>query len=122
MSRIKSYRDLIVWQKAMDLVVQGYKITKSLPKNEEYCLSAQLRNCLVSVPSNIAEGFGRSHKNDFCRFLDISRGSLYELQTQIEVSFRLEYINQELFESVSEKSMEIEKMLNKLISNLRNGK
>jgi four helix bundle protein len=122
MNKIRSYRDLIVWQKAMDLVVLGYQIVKSLPKNEEYCLSSQLRNCLVSIPSNIAEGYGRSHKNDYCRFLDIARGSLYEFQTQIEVAIRLEYIEKISFDTIFENTMEIEKMLNKLISSLRNGK
>jgi four helix bundle protein len=122
MNKIRSYRDLIVWQKAMDLVVLGYQTIKSLPKNEEYCLSSQLRNCLVSIPSNIAEGYGRGHKNDYCRFLDIARGSLYEFHTQIEVGHRLEYLNKESFDTISEKAIEIEKMLNRLITSLRNGK
>lgn len=120
MSKIESYRDLFVWQKSMDLVVEIYALLKSFPKNEEYGLSSQLRRCSVSVPSNIAEGYGRNHTKDYCRFLEIARGSLYEMETQIELSARLDFISQTQLNDILEKSKEVEKMLNSLISKLKN--
>lgn len=120
MKKIESYRDLVVWQKSMDLVVEIYALLKSFPKNEEYELSSQLRRCSVSVPSNIAEGYGRNHTKDYCRFLEIARGSLYEMETQIELSARLDFISQTQLSEILEKSKEVEKMLNTLISKLKN--
>ena len=83
---IKSYRDLFVWQKAMELVTAVYAIPKVFPKEEQYGLTAQIRRSAVSVPSNIAEGYGRNSTLDYTRFLQIARGSLYELQTQLEIA------------------------------------
>jgi len=79
---IKSYRDLFVWQKAMELVTAVYTITKDFPKEELYGLTAQIRRSAVSVPSNIAEGYGRKSTLEYIRLLQIACGSLYELQTQ----------------------------------------
>ncbi len=79
----KSYRDLIVWQKAIDLTVLIYELTKSFPKEELYGLSNQMRRCAVSIPSNIAEGAGRLNKAEYRQFLGIARGSSFELQTQL---------------------------------------
>jgi len=76
---MKTYRELICWQKAIELVKSIYKITKNFPQSEQFGLTSQLRRAAVSVPSNIAEGFGRGSNKDFRRFLDISRGSLFEL-------------------------------------------
>ncbi len=104
----------------MDLVVEIYALLKSFPKNEEYGLSSQLRRCSVSIPSNIAEGYGRNHTKDYCRFLEIARGSLYEMETQIELSARLGFISQTQLNDILEKSKEVEKMLNSLISKLKN--
>lgn len=120
MSRIESYRDLLVWQKSMDLVVKIYALLKKFPKTEEYGLSSQLRRCSVSVPSNIAEGYGRNHTKDYCRFLMIARGSLYEMQTQIELSARLDFISHLQLSETLKRSKEVEKMLNSLISKLKN--
>lgn len=87
--RIKSYRDLIAWQKAMELVVLVYEETRKLPDDERFGLTSQLRRCAVSVPSNIAEGWGRGSSRDNVRLLGIARGSLMELATQAEICRRL---------------------------------
>ena len=109
-----SYRTLIVWQKSMDLTRQVYMITKGFPKDEIYGLTSQIRRCAVSIPSNIAEGKGRGGDKEFVRFLQISLGSLYELQTQLELAFSFNYIDN--IKNILDLSMEIEKMLNKLIT------
>jgi len=93
-----NHKDLIVWQKGIELVLLVYKITKSFPKEELYALADQMKRSSVSIPSNIAEGFGRHSDKDFIRFLNISRGSLFELQTQLEISYRLGFINSKDFE------------------------
>jgi four helix bundle protein len=87
----KNYRDLIVWQKAMELVMLIYRATKSLPKEEIYGLRSQMRRAAVSIPSNIAEGQGRNTKRDFRNFLSIALGSLRELETQILIAKGLDY-------------------------------
>ena len=112
--RSNSYRDLIVWQKAMDLTKKVYQITKMFPKDEMYGLTSQIRRCSVSVPSNIAEGRGRNSDKEFIRFLNISLGSLYELQTQLELALAFKYISN--FDEINDLSIEIEKMLNSLIN------
>ena len=83
---MKSFRDLIVWQKSMDFVTEMYSITKDFPDEEKYGLSSQLRRASISIPSNIAEGFGRKSDGDFARFLSIALGSNYEVQTQVEIA------------------------------------
>lgn len=92
---MKSYRDLIVWQKGMTLVVDIYKITKYFPDEEKFGLTSQIRRCVVSIPSNIAEGYGRNYTKDYVRFLQIARGSLFECQTQLEIAVNLNFINQQ---------------------------
>ena len=94
MASIRSYSDLVAWRKAMDLVVAVYKATDKLPSNEQYGLTNQIRRAVVSIPSNIAEGQGRSSVNEFARFLSISRGSLYELETQLLIAERLAYLSE----------------------------
>ena len=89
---MKSYRDLIVWQKAMSLVTLTYKITKDFPIEERYGLCSQIRRSSVSVPSNIAEGYGRNYRKDYSRFLQIARGSLFECQTQLEIALNMNFI------------------------------
>ena len=115
MAKIKSYRDLIVWQKSMGLVTDVYRQTKTFPRDEQYGLVPQLRRSAVSIPSNIAEGYGRGSTNDYVRFLQISRGSLYEMQTQLEIALNLEHIPKISFQDLDEKSREVERMLNSLI-------
>jgi len=104
----------------MELVDFIYKIVNQLPDNEEHCLSFQIRKCVISIPSNIAEGYGRKYTAEYRRFLKIVRASLYELQTQIEIAARLKYINQEYIHTLETNSTEIEKMLNSLIRKLKN--
>jgi four helix bundle protein len=116
---MKTYRDLLVWQKGMDLVEQIYDISKQFPAEELYCLTQQIRRCVISVPSNIAEGYGRNHTKDYIRFLQISCGSLFELQTQLEIALRLNYISDEVYSPANKLSMEIERMLASLINKLK---
>ena len=91
------YKKLKVWQKAMSLVIHVYKATKNFPKHEQYGLISQMRRSVVSIPSNIAEGHGRNTDKEIVRYLDIARGSIYELDTQIEISRQLNYINPKEF-------------------------
>lgn len=118
MDKILSYRDLLIWQKSMDLIIDIYKLSGKFPKEEIYGLTAQIRRASVSVPSNIAEGYGRRSTGDYKRFLNIALGSLFEFQTQLEVSRRLNYINENEFEPLNNLSIEIERMTNSLISKL----
>lgn len=80
---IKTFRDLIAWQKGMELARHVYQVTMGMPKEEQFGLTAQMRRAVVSIPSNIAEGFGRQKRPEFLRFLRVARGSLMELQTQV---------------------------------------
>ena len=90
---IRNYQDLLAWQKSMDLVEVGYRLTKQFPKEEMFALTAQLRRALVSVPSNIAEGEGRNSPAEFQRFLNIAHGSLREVETQLLIAKRLNYLS-----------------------------
>jgi four helix bundle protein len=119
---MKTYRDLIVWQKSMSMVLSIYCETKYFPKEEVYGLTSQIRRSAVSVPSNIAEGYGRSHFSDYIRFLQIASGSLYEFQTQLEIGFQLGYLNKEKYDVINSLSVEVEKMLSSLISKVRDSK
>ena len=119
---IKTYRDLIVWQKSMSLVTDIYRLSRSFPKDEVYGLTSQMRSCAISIPSNIAEGNGRAPTNDYIRFLRMAVGSLYELQTQLEISRNLEYISKTDFDTSYESSREIERMLSSLLRKLNDKK
>ncbi len=116
---MKTFKDLIVWQKSMELITEIYKITTTFPEDEKYCLITQIRRSAISIPSNIAEGYGRHSTNDYIRFLQLSIGSLYELQTQIEISYNLKYLNNEKFNIVYESSREIERMMCSLINKIK---
>ncbi len=116
---IHSYRDLIVWQKAMDLVVEVYKLTDEYPRHELYGLTAQTRKSAVSIPSNIAEGRKRSTRKDYCNFLMISYGSGSELETQIEIAKRLGYAKKSSYNVVDSLLCEVMKMLNSMTGNLK---
>ncbi len=116
---INDYKDFIVWQKAMDLVVEVYRLTKTLPKYETYGLSDQMRRAAVSIPSNIAEGQGRNSTSEFIRFLNIARGSHSELDTQLQICVRLGYANETNTETALNLSKEIGKMLSSLIRKLK---
>ena len=112
------YRQLKVWQKAMDLTVVIYSLVNKFPRAENYALSDQMRRSVVSIPSNIAEGQGRNSDKEFVNFLSIARGSLWELETQIEISERLHYIDSGQKNKVYEQTEEIGKMLNALANSL----
>ena len=114
-----NYKELKVWQKAMDLTVEVYKLVKLLPKEETYALSDQMRRAVVSIPSNIAEGQGRNSDKEFIQFLSIARGSLWELETQIEICLRIGYIDQSLAIDTNNLIAEISKMLNALSNSLK---
>ena len=122
MAKIESYRDLIVWQKSIQLVKGIYQLTRSFPKEELYGLVMQMRRSSVSIPSNIAEGYGRNSKTDYLRFLKIAVGSLYELQTQLEIATELGFTRKADMRDVLGLGIEIEKMLIALIRNLNNSK
>ncbi len=113
-----SYKDLIVWQKSMDLAEEAYRITSSLPKEELYSLSGQIRRAAVSIASNIAEGYGRNSVKEYCRFLSIARGSKNEVETQLLLCVRLGYLEQKQLSASFSLCDEIGKMLNALINKL----
>ncbi len=117
---IKSFRDLVVWQKSMDLVELVYTIAGEFPTEERFALSSQVRRAAVSVPSNIAKGYGRRSTADYIRFLQIALGSVYELETQLELVVRLRFSNQDIVKDTLELCVEIEKMLIALSGKLRN--
>lgn len=116
--QVKSYKDLIVWQKSMDLVEMVYQVTKEFPKEELYGLTNQLRRAAVSVPSNIAEGQARSSTAEFRNFLSIARGSLAEVETQLLIAERLNYIESGKLGELMNIQAEINKMTNALMSKL----
>jgi len=116
---MSTFRDLMIWQKSMNLVTKIYQSTNHFPKEEIFGLTSQIRRSSVSIPSNIAEGFGRESKQDFLRFLNISVGSLFELQTQLEIAKNISYINENEFNNIFENSREIERMLVSFIKKLK---
>ena len=103
----------------MSLVTQVYQFTQAFPQSEMYGLVSQVRRCGVSIPSNIAEGYGRQTTKDYIRFLYISKGSLYELQTQLEICCNIGYAEKRIFGKLCEDCNEIERMLNSMISKLK---
>jgi four helix bundle protein len=115
---LKSYRDLEVWQKAMDLTELVYSITKEYPNDERYGLTSQSRKAAVSVPSNIAEGYGRTHRGDYLKFLSNARGSLCELETQLILAVRLKFVTREAVIPAWNLCQQIGRMLLRLILKL----
>lgn len=115
---VQSYKDLIAWQKAMDLVVVIYQATTSFPADERFGLTIQTRRAAVSVPSNIAEGQGRGPGQDFVRFLSIARGSLQEVDTQLVLAVRLGFLKQSAYDPLSNLLVEVAKLINGLIRSI----
>ena len=113
-SNSKGFRDLIAWQKGMELTEMVYKITSSFPKEELYGITSQMRRSAVSIPSNIAEGQLRNSRKEFIQFLSIALGSCAELSTQLELSKRLRYLTESDFERISEVIYEVMKVLHGL--------
>lgn len=114
-----TYEDLEVWQAAMDLVVAIYKLTGLFPKQETYGLISQLRRAAVSAPSNIAEGKGRFSDRELMQFLAQSRGSVFEIETQLQIAQRLGYITKEESEPLLREAVRVAQMLNGLIRAVR---
>lgn len=115
MTSIRSYRDLIVWQKSIDLTVRTYKLTGRFPSEEKYGLTSQMRKAAASIPANIAEGHARRSSGEYLQFLGIARGSLAELETFLTLSERLGLIGSEISDSLWENCAEISKMLTGLM-------
>jgi four helix bundle protein len=118
MSEIRSYRDLQVWQRSMELCVHLYRLTESFPNTEHYGLTGQMRRAAVSIPSNIAEGHRRPTR-DFARFLAIALGSAAELSTQIEIAQRIGYLSLSDCAALQEEIAVLERQLNNLTNRLR---
>lgn len=115
----RPHKKLLAWQKAIDMVVKIYSVTGGFPRKEDYGLTSQLRRAAVSVPSNIAEGLTRRTQADKLHFLNVSQSSLSEIDTQIEISRRLEYIHDESYESVENDLVHIQRLLGGLIRSIR---
>jgi four helix bundle protein len=116
---LKSYKDLIVWQKAYQLTLNIYRLSDSFPKNEIYGLTSQLRRAAVSIVSNIAEGYQRQHGGEYIQFLSIAFGSCAEVETQLLLSKDLHYLSESQFEILNNLLTEIGKMLYTLIIKLK---
>ena len=114
MEKTKSFRDLVVWQKSMALVLLIYKQTSHFPQSELYALSNQMRRAAVAIPSNIAEGYIRKHTKEYAQFVSIAFASGAELETQLEISQQLGYIKQTEYQEALSLLEEVLKMLNKL--------
>lgn len=115
MGEVKNYQDLIVWQKAMDVVVEVYRLTKKFPQGEFYGLTNQIRRAAISIPSNIAEGHTRNSRAEYLNFLSIAQGSRAEVETQMPISVRLGYLTSE--ETLPTLSLLNE--INRIISTIR---
>ena len=116
---IRSFKDLIVWQKAMDLAAEVYRLARMLPKEEMYSLGDQMRRAASAVPSNIAEGFGRETEKDYANFLVIARGSVFETETQVLLCARVGYLAEAEIQPSLTLLAEVGKMLNSVIAKLR---
>lgn len=115
--QIKTYKELIVWQKSIDLVTEIYKITRVFPKSELYALCSQMQRAVVSIPSNISEGYGRNHRPEFIQFLGVANGSACELETQLIIAKRLyQEVN---YESAFSLLNEVQKMLGAMLRKLK---
>lgn len=111
MGSIKTFEDLIIWQKAIALAKIIFRISKELPSEEKFALGDQLRRAAISVPSNIAEGYGRRTTNDYRKYLHISLGSLYEIQTQLRLGFEMNIIALRSFTEANNLAKEIDRMI-----------
>jgi four helix bundle protein len=115
----QAFRDLQVWQRAMQLTVAIYRLTQGFPREEVYGLSSQIRRAAVSIPSNIAEGQGRLSVGEFKQFLSVARGSNQELQTQLEIARALKFGDSTLIDEAENLSHEVGKMIYALLESLR---
>ncbi len=118
-NRLKSYKDLIVGQKAIELVTEIYSVSKTFPNEEKFGIVNQLNRAVVSIPANIAEGWGRESSKNYLQFLRISRGSLMEVETLILISKNLKYVDEEKFNLISNKIEEVGKIRQGLIKSIQ---
>jgi four helix bundle protein len=119
MNSIKSYKDLLIWQKGIKITNDVYALVMSFPNEELYALTSQIKRSTVSIPSNIAEGFGRNSTKSYLHFLKISRGSLFELETQLIIAKNQNFIkNDDLFDVIMNHIFEESKMINSYINKL----
>ena len=118
MSSVTTYKDLLIWQKGIEIVKEVYLLCKELPKEELYGLTSQIKRSSVSIPSNIAEGWGRNYTKSYIQFLKYSRGSLLELETQIIIAKELDFISTEMFAKIQNLITEESKMLNAFIKSI----
>jgi len=116
---IRSYRDLVAWQKAVELVTEIYRLTQTFPKEEMFGLMSQMRRAAVSIPSNIAEGHGRLSRKEYIYFLGNARGSLAELETQVTIARNLGFLEEVKMNRVLEQAGELGRILNGLLASLR---
>ena len=116
---LKTYRDLDVWQAAMDLVEATYTLTKGLPREERFGLTSQMQRAAISIPANIAEGYGRSHRGDYLHHLSVARGSLMELETHLLIAVRLGFVRREQMIEPWQLTQRVGQMLHRLISSLQ---
>jgi four helix bundle protein len=118
---IESYKDLVVWQKAITLVFEAYRISRSFPGDERFGLTSQMRRAAVSVACNIAEGHGRHHLGDYCRFLSMARGSVKELETHFVIAEGLRYVTTAELARARSLADEVSRMLSAMQWKLRRG-
>ena len=118
MGTIRDYKDLAVWQRARELAHEIYRLTEALPREELFGLSSQIRRAAVSVPSNIAEGYGRHSLNDYIRFLKMARGSCYELETQLILCLDLGYLSEPETQTAFSLIKQAQKLLISLLKSL----
>jgi four helix bundle protein len=118
MNKIQTYRDLVVWQESMDLIVTIYKMTAGFPKDELYGLTSQTRRSAVSIAANIAEGYGRTHRKEYLNHLSMAKGSLLELETHLLIANRINYISKENLIPIWEQTQKVGKLLSGLLRSL----
>lgn len=114
-----NFRELKIWQRSMDLAEVVYRTVNSFPKEEIYGLSSQLRRCIVSIPSNIAEGAGRGTNKQFKQFIQISMGSCNEVETQLELAYRFNYITKDVLDTIISETRQVYKMMQSFHNSLK---
>ena len=117
--KVRSYKDLVAWQKSMALVTEFYRASQEFPREEVFGLMSQTRRAAISIPSNIAEGHARTSKKEFQYFLSNARGSLAQLETHLTIAYQLAYINETAINQLLDRIGEIGRILNGLISSLK---
>jgi four helix bundle protein len=119
MTKITSYKELIVWQKSYDLTRKIYSVTESFPRKEDFSLTSQMRRCSLSIPSNIAEGYRRAHRKEFIQILQIAYGSASELEVQLMLAKDVDYLDNEKYMICNSLLTEVLKMLNAMLAKIK---